>query len=95
MPDSLIARVRLNYGRGAYLPGERFVAAPADAKTLVATGKAVRDDEPVPALLQPPSAAHPSEPPMRVVDPVAPIEPKRKRGRPRKGEYLTRDMRAK
>lgn len=104
MPDRLRSTGKnplLTYGRAAYRRGEEFIATPSDAKTLVSTGLAERvgEDE-VPALLMPPMR----EPTLEEVAAVvvqkkeftqADIDPpKRKRGRPRKNTYSTRDLRA-
>ena len=97
MPDRLKAKCRLPYGRNVYFPGEYFIASSVDARTLVATGKADRADEedPVPALLT--RNLEPLTESRGTYDAPSAVEPeqKRKRGRPRKGEYLTRDMSAK
>lgn len=74
----------MSYGRHVYLAGEEFTAASTDAKTLVATGLAARiESDAVPALLAP----APTETRELTAEP-------KKRGRPRKGAYLRRDMRA-
>lgn len=94
MPERLIALARIPYGRHVYHAGETFTASYMDAKTLVTAGRAKRaDDEPA-AAAQEPKGQPPAEPALQTADVSA--EPvKRKRGRPRKGEYLRRDMRAK
>jgi hypothetical protein len=95
MPERLIAVGRVPYGRNVYLDGEEFTASSPDAKTLVAIGRAKRvgeDELPAPQ-------SEPAEPVStlltRDLAPQADEPPKRKRGRPRKGEYLHRQMRAK
>jgi hypothetical protein len=98
MPDRLKSTGKRNplpYGRGNYAPGEEFTAPASDARTLVMTGLAIR--------------VGPDEQPQELAPAIEPLPlltrafvaqgvedpPKRKRGRPRKGEYDRRDMRAK
>lgn len=84
MPE-LVAVQRVTYARRNYLPGQRFTASHLDAKVLIAGGMA--RVESVAALAQEPEVQRAA--PDEVIEP-----PKRKRGRPRKGEYARRDMQA-
>lgn len=96
MPDRLRSTGKRNplpYDRSHYGPGEEFTASSVDARILVMAGLATRvEDEEVPALLQraPAAVREVAEAPATKV--VVAETPKRKRGRPRKGEYLRRDL---
>lgn len=100
MPDRLRALRRFSYAGRAYVAGDVFIASAPDAKALVAgnTPAAERYDEnDVPALLAPKQTLNEAAAEVVGVEPakVEPTEPKRKRGRPRKNTYDTREMRAK
>lgn len=102
MPDRLRALKRFSYAGRAYGPGDVFIASAPDAKALIAGNSpaAERFDEDVPALLAPPMREFSLDEVAAVVVHTKEltqadlVPPKRKRGRPRKSEYLTRDMRA-
>lgn len=86
----------MQYGRNVYRAGEEFTASAPDAKTLVLIGLATRADDEVPTERHDQSAdvQAAASPEVTTRDLVA-VEPERKkRGRPPKGAYLRRDMRA-